>query len=184
MSQDVNFCAIGRLKWYPAPCIEYQHVTAAVRDEAEAWDRHILDSAAMLPVLQEAAAAAGLRSSKLRVLDVGSGAGLPGIVLGHAHACMAGRCIAAQASPCGPVHLAKPFFLLVLVCSKLFRLRMLEETIFLNSLPMPCYSATLPGCVAFCLSLHLISVCHLEPHELFGKALEQQLYARQTGHLI
>lgn len=66
---------------HPASCIEYQHVTAAVRDEAEAWDRHILDSAALLPVLQEAVAAAGLRSSKLRVLDVGSGAGLPGIVL-------------------------------------------------------------------------------------------------------
>ena len=50
-----------------------------MRDEAEAWDRHILDSAALLPVLE--AAAAGFRSPKLRVMDVGSGAGLPGIVL-------------------------------------------------------------------------------------------------------
>ena len=52
---------------------------AAVRDEAEAWDRHILDSAALLPILQDAASS--FRSPKLRVLDVGSGAGLPGIVL-------------------------------------------------------------------------------------------------------
>ncbi|KAK9837194.1 hypothetical protein WJX84_012010 [Apatococcus fuscideae] len=51
----------------------------AVRDEAEAWDRHILDSAALLPILQDAASS--FRSPKLRVLDVGSGAGLPGIVL-------------------------------------------------------------------------------------------------------
>ncbi|KAK9830804.1 hypothetical protein WJX74_008062 [Apatococcus lobatus] len=69
-----------RLESYLALVLEKNKVMnlTAVRDEAEAWDRHIIDSAALLPVLE--AAAAGFRSPKLRVLDVGSGAGLPGIV--------------------------------------------------------------------------------------------------------
>lgn len=113
----MKFCAIGRLKRHAASCIEYQHVTAAVRDEAEAWDRHILDSAALLPVLQEAAAAAGLRSPKLRILDVGSGAGLPGIVLAMLMpAWQVGallRRLALWTCPSG-----KAIFLLLLICSK------------------------------------------------------------------
>lgn len=113
----MKFCAIGRLKRHAASCIEYQQVTAAVRDEAEAWDRHILDSAALLPVLQEAAAAAGLRSPKLRILDVGSGAGLPGIVLAMLMpAWQVGallRRLALWTRPSG-----KAMFLLLRVCSK------------------------------------------------------------------
>ena len=45
----------------------------AIRDREAAWQRHILDSLTLLPHLQEA----GVR----RVLDVGSGGGLPGLPL-------------------------------------------------------------------------------------------------------
>ncbi|MBL8877253.1 MAG: 16S rRNA (guanine(527)-N(7))-methyltransferase RsmG [Phycisphaerae bacterium] len=50
-----------------------QNLTA-VRDETEAWRRHILDSLTLLPALAEFPEGA-------RVIDVGSGGGLPGIPL-------------------------------------------------------------------------------------------------------
>jgi 16S rRNA (guanine527-N7)-methyltransferase len=43
----------------------------AVRSESEAWDRHIKESALLVPLL----------GSPARLLDVGSGGGLPGMVL-------------------------------------------------------------------------------------------------------
>lgn len=46
----------------------------AIRDPAEAWTRHILDSLTLLPVLSEL-------PEHSRVIDVGSGGGLPGIPL-------------------------------------------------------------------------------------------------------
>lgn len=48
----------------------------AVRDPDEMITRHLLDSLAVIPPLKAALASAGTR-----LLDVGSGAGLPGIVL-------------------------------------------------------------------------------------------------------
>ncbi|MAB83327.1 MAG: 16S rRNA (guanine(527)-N(7))-methyltransferase RsmG [Phycisphaerae bacterium] len=45
----------------------------AVRDAEEAWNRHLLDSLSLLPVLQSVGAG--------RVLDLGSGGGLPGLPL-------------------------------------------------------------------------------------------------------
>lgn len=45
----------------------------AVTDPAEAWQRHVLDSLTLLPVLAAVEAA--------RVIDVGSGGGLPGVPL-------------------------------------------------------------------------------------------------------
>lgn len=51
----------------------------ATKDAGEAWDRHVLDSLTLLPVLGEAEIAEG--RERLRVLDVGSGGGLPGLVL-------------------------------------------------------------------------------------------------------
>ncbi|MEL6330568.1 MAG: 16S rRNA (guanine(527)-N(7))-methyltransferase RsmG [Planctomycetota bacterium] len=51
----------------------------AIDDAAEAWTRHVLDSLTLLPVLAEAEPEAG--RDRLRVLDVGSGGGLPGLVL-------------------------------------------------------------------------------------------------------
>jgi len=56
----------------------------AVTDAGEAWDRHVLDSLTLLPVLAEAEvdpAREGPGRDRLRVLDVGSGGGLPGLVL-------------------------------------------------------------------------------------------------------
>lgn len=49
----------------------------AIRDPADAWERHILDSLALLPVLAEIEPA----GERLRVIDVGSGGGLPGLPL-------------------------------------------------------------------------------------------------------
>lgn len=45
----------------------------AIRDPAQAWIRHVLDSLTLLPLLSSIQAK--------RIADVGSGAGLPGIVL-------------------------------------------------------------------------------------------------------
>ncbi len=44
----------------------------AIRDLHEAWQRHLLDSLTLLPVLADCAAGS-------RVIDVGSGGGLPGV---------------------------------------------------------------------------------------------------------
>lgn len=46
----------------------------AVRDEEEAWRRHILDSLTLLPLLAELPEGS-------RIADIGSGGGLPGLVL-------------------------------------------------------------------------------------------------------
>lgn len=51
----------------------------AVRDPDDMVTHHLLDSLAVVPALRRHAQAAGL--SALRVLDVGSGAGLPGVVI-------------------------------------------------------------------------------------------------------
>ena len=45
----------------------------AVRDPQEAWNRHLLDSLSLLPLIRSVGAC--------RVLDLGSGGGLPGILL-------------------------------------------------------------------------------------------------------
>ena len=61
----------------------------ALRDPQEMLTHHLVDCLAMLPALRQHAAAAsspGLPSlTALRVLDVGSGGGLPGVVLALAH---------------------------------------------------------------------------------------------------
>lgn len=50
----------------------------AVRTATEAWERHVLDSLALLPILDE-----GLQElpGSHSIIDVGSGAGLPGLIL-------------------------------------------------------------------------------------------------------
>lgn len=55
----------------------------AVTDPDEAWVRHILDSLTLLPLLAEAQEEAQDRgeAGALRVIDVGSGGGLPGVPL-------------------------------------------------------------------------------------------------------
>lgn len=52
----------------------------AITDPAEAWRRHILDSLTLLPLI-ESAREAREGGEPLRVIDVGSGGGLPGMAL-------------------------------------------------------------------------------------------------------
>lgn len=51
---------------------------AAVQTEEDAWERHVLDSLALLPVLEDRLADPSARN---RIIDIGSGAGIPGIIL-------------------------------------------------------------------------------------------------------
>lgn len=53
---------------------------AAIRTREEAMSRHVEDSLALLPVL-EAHAVPVRGSDTLRLIDVGSGGGLPGLLL-------------------------------------------------------------------------------------------------------
>ena len=53
----------------------------AVRDPAEMLTHHLLDSLAVIPPLDRQLQVRGLASAPVRLLDVGSGAGLPGIVI-------------------------------------------------------------------------------------------------------
>jgi hypothetical protein len=70
----------------------------AVRDKAAAFERHVLDSLALLPPLEEHAPATD--GNPLNVLDVGSGPGLPGCILAIARPQWKVRwcpmCVAAQ----------------------------------------------------------------------------------------
>lgn len=49
----------------------------AIRDRAQSWERHIADSLELLPYLASAQA----EGDRLRVADVGTGGGMPGLVL-------------------------------------------------------------------------------------------------------
>lgn len=49
----------------------------AIRDPVEAWSRHVLDSLTLVGPIASASAA----GERLRVLDLGSGGGVPGLVL-------------------------------------------------------------------------------------------------------
>ena len=49
----------------------------AIRDRAQAWERHIADSLELLPYLASAQA----EGERLRIADVGTGGGMPGLVL-------------------------------------------------------------------------------------------------------
>ena len=54
------------------------HLDAAVRGREEAYIRHIDDSLALLPVLDECLSE---RTGEKTLIDVGSGAGLPGLII-------------------------------------------------------------------------------------------------------
>ena len=51
------------------------------REVPRLWERHILNSAALVPFVEDFAARAVPESEQCRVADIGSGAGFPGIVL-------------------------------------------------------------------------------------------------------
>ena len=51
------------------------------REVSRLWERHILNSAALVPFVEDFAARAVPESEQCRVADIGSGAGFPGIVL-------------------------------------------------------------------------------------------------------
>lgn len=53
----------------------------ALRDPAQMLSHHIIDSLAAAPALQRHLQQAGLTTTATRLLDVGSGGGLPGVVL-------------------------------------------------------------------------------------------------------
>ncbi len=63
----------------------------AVRDPAEMLTHHLLDSLAAVPALQRHLAAQGQSAAKL--LDVGSGAGLPGVVFAICFPLLAVTCV-------------------------------------------------------------------------------------------
>ena len=53
----------------------------AIRDPAEAWNRHVLDSLTLVPWVHAAREAAATEGREASLIDVGSGGGLPGLVL-------------------------------------------------------------------------------------------------------
>ncbi|MEO1584271.1 MAG: 16S rRNA (guanine(527)-N(7))-methyltransferase RsmG [Planctomycetota bacterium] len=53
----------------------------AIRDPAEGWLRHVFDALTLLPLLAEATAEADATTGRLRIGDVGSGGGVPALVV-------------------------------------------------------------------------------------------------------
>jgi len=74
---------VGRLLDYLGLIQKWTKVynLTAVRDPAEMLTHHLLDSLAVVAPLRRQLAAAAEVQAKLRLLDVGSGAGLPGVVI-------------------------------------------------------------------------------------------------------
>jgi len=69
----------------------------AIRDPDEAWSRHVLDSLSLLGVLAEIEAPEG---GSLRVIDVGTGGGLPGIPIAMARPDITMTLLDATAKKC------------------------------------------------------------------------------------
>ena len=57
----------------------------AIRDPVESWRRHVLDSLTLVPWVAAATEAAETAERRPRLADVGSGGGLPGLVLACVH---------------------------------------------------------------------------------------------------
>jgi len=85
LSLQLTEVQISHLMAYLALIAKWTQVynLTAVRDPAEMVTHHLLDSLAVIAPLQEQLAALGLGegATTARLLDVGSGAGLPGVVI-------------------------------------------------------------------------------------------------------
>jgi len=84
---DVSRETSGKLKNYGELLIKWQKAKNLVSNSTldDLWRRHFLDSAQMVPLLRDV-----YGEKKLNILDIGSGAGFPGLVLaimgvGRAH---------------------------------------------------------------------------------------------------
>jgi len=79
---DLSEAQIGQLLEYQSMIAKWTRVynLTAVRDPLEMMTHHLLDSLAAVPALRRQLQAAG-REAGARLLDVGSGAGLPGVVI-------------------------------------------------------------------------------------------------------
>lgn len=84
---DVSRETLTRLEKYVALLTKWQKAKNLVAEStlADSWRRHFLDSAQMFPLIQKHVSA-----DAISFLDIGSGAGFPGLVLsimglGHAH---------------------------------------------------------------------------------------------------
>ena len=79
---DLSGQQVDQLLAYQAMIAKWTKVynLTSVRDPAEMMTHHLLDSLAAIPALQRHLKSAGLEQGS-RLLDVGSGAGLPGVVI-------------------------------------------------------------------------------------------------------
>ncbi len=79
---DLNVEQLDQLLAYQSMITKWNRTynLTAVRDSAEMLTHHLLDSLAIVPALTRHLLAAGMSQSS-RLLDVGSGAGLPGVVI-------------------------------------------------------------------------------------------------------
>lgn len=79
---DLSEQQVDQLLAYQAMIAKWTKVynLTSVRDPAEMMTHHLLDSLAAIPALQRHLQSAGLEQGS-RLLDVGSGAGLPGVVI-------------------------------------------------------------------------------------------------------
>jgi 16S rRNA (guanine527-N7)-methyltransferase len=83
LNLELTDVQVGQLLAYSALIGKWTQVynLTAVRDPAEMLTHHLLDSLAAVPPLQRHLAQSGPRIRPVDLLDVGSGAGLPGIVM-------------------------------------------------------------------------------------------------------
>lgn len=74
---------VERLGRFLALLLETNRVMnlTAITEPAEAWRKHVLDALTLLPVLAELGEGREAGSGPMRVIDVGSGGGVPGIPL-------------------------------------------------------------------------------------------------------
>eukprot|EP00898_Chlorokybus_atmophyticus_P001748 jgi/Chlat1/2574/Chrsp175S02403 len=75
--QQVELYVDALLEWN----VKVNLTARSVTEREEVMGRHVGDSLALLPVIDQAIQQGKTQSSNIRVIDVGSGAGLPGLIL-------------------------------------------------------------------------------------------------------